>query len=64
VSDLTDKVIRCYELPYLLDTAEKVEWANRYVRDGHFWRLGDSCHHRPADLENAPNEKYEKAGAA
>ncbi len=41
--------VACYESPYLLDTPEKVEWANEHVKFGHLWRLGDSCSHRPAE---------------
>lgn len=40
--------VECYGEPYLLDTLEKVEWANKYVLLGRPWRLCDSCHHRPA----------------
>jgi len=40
--------IPSYIQPYLLDTAEKVRWANTHVAGS--WRLGDHCHHRPSDM--------------
>jgi len=53
----TQPPVACYESPYLLDTPEKVKWANEHVEVGVFepngrkWRLYDSCHHRPAAME-------------
>lgn len=43
-----DDPVECYAEPWLLDTNEKVEWANKRVLFGRTWRLGDHCSHRPA----------------
>ena len=46
----------CWERPYLLDTPEKVSWANE--RRGELlnrkWKLGDHCFYRPLDMGNTP----------
>lgn len=37
---------RDYERPVLLDTLEKVDWANR-IEGRAKWRLGDHCPYQP-----------------
>lgn len=36
---------------YCLNTPEKVEWANEFVKIDRKWRLGDACDHAPADVK-------------
>lgn len=41
----------CDSDPYLLDTAEKVEWANKVSAPMIEWVLGDHCYYKPGKVE-------------
>lgn len=38
----------CAAKPYLLDTKDKVRWANKIDAAGRRWKLGDHCLYRPS----------------